>query len=126
MLYQPIHWLAARLCRFLSPFHYESGPLVRLRSEAEKEPKSRPYGTLRGNAALTRRNAPLHARRALHGGNAALTRDAVALHGATRPYCQKNLPVNPLLHLKILHQKIFFRKYARILAKSLTYCKSDD
>ena len=29
--------LSARLCRFLSPFHYESGPLVRLRSTAEKE-----------------------------------------------------------------------------------------
>ena len=40
-----MNWLAARLCRFLSPFHHESGPLVRLRSEAEKGPLSRPYGT---------------------------------------------------------------------------------
>ena len=46
LLYQPLKRLAARLCRFLSPFHYESGPLVRLRSEAEKEPLSRAYGTL--------------------------------------------------------------------------------
>ena len=47
-----------------------------------------------------------------------------ALHGATRPYCQKKMPVNPLLHLKIPDQKNFFRKYARILVKSLTVYQS--
>ena len=95
-----MNWLAARLCRF--------------RSEAEKEPKSRPYGTLTrceaalhgGTAALTRRDsaftraegtlhgttAPLHVPKALYPRlcrltrrNSALTRDAVALHGAKRP-----------------------------------------
>ena len=41
--------------RLLSPFHYESGPLVRLRSVAEKEPSARPSGALSFSISLRKR-----------------------------------------------------------------------